>query len=648
MSTRNPTAFNTGLKVQQQVGQIPRKVSAEQESHRLREAQDLLHHLQGLLMGGETPATDVLSNALQKAEGLISQIALSSDMDSQTRKTFEDINALLVAARQLGRNKLIADRLQKISEESQKALQEVRGPEVSAAAKEATQNLNDFINNWRPLFYLLMSSRDFRQLILDSIRVSKRVIYRYTDDISDETSKKFVEGAQAKDIAVTAKDMAKQKGVPELSEEEWNTLQDDVQQVLSKLAKEPTYRDGIERIFSLLDTFQRYITQIPVDDAAVVPENIHARRVLDETEDLVASFSGRDNFEQFKYHLRILILQTQKNEKLQSYLNELKVFILKAKSEEVVRTEEFAQQSRDLASRGREIMREWREQEDLNRFFDSGRDMIDNIKNDEFLQILRHHAGVVQSDLSFVDTQGNVQVDTDLLSKLQSALLPVLADALKYIPVPKIQSKENDQEFWLDNVVLCSYDILPENIRFHLEADSEISIRDIEMKSNRTFLVIQLNKLRTELKDIEFYYKKKTFPSFEDRGRVTFRIKGEGSRLAFTYKLQQEPQDTMPKIKEGNVSFDISNLDIEFDKTTLQHPVMIPMLTSLFKTQIKNQIEKQVENNLNGFIGKLGEMITSSLTVMNRPFMSGIERARKAVKSTPLAQVYEKRREIME
>jgi len=493
---------------------------------------------------------------------------------------------------------------------------------------------------------LLTSSRDFRQLLLDTISISKRVIGSYGGDISQETSKKFVEGAKAKEIAGKVKEMAQQKGAPELSEEEWNILQDDVQRVLVLLAKEPTYRDGIERIFTLLDMFQRSVNQVPVSNAA--PEDIHVRRVLDETEDLVVSFSGRDTFERFKNHLRNLILQIQKNENLQSYLTELKEFILKTKSEEEIRSEDFKRRSKDLAYRGREFMRVLREQEDLDRFLNSAGDMIDNIKNDEFLQILRHHAGVVKSDLSYVDSQGNVQVDMDMLSKLQSSLLPILADALKYIPVPKIHSRDPDQEFWLDNVVLCSYDILPENIRFHLESDSEISLRDIEMKSSRTYLVIQLNRLRTELKDLEFYYKKKTFPGFEDRGRVTFRIRGEGSKLSFTYNLVQDPQDTIPKIREGYVSFDISDLSIEFDTSTLEHPVMIPMLTTLFKTQIRRQIERQVENNLNGFIDRLGKMITSSLTEINRPFMSGIERARKAVKTTQLAQVYEKRREIME
>jgi len=362
----------------------------------------------------------------------------------------------------------------------------------------------------------------------------------------------------------------------------------------------------------------------------------------------VASFSGRETFERFKYHLNNIIAQTQKNEKLHSYLNELKEFILKAKSEEQIRSEEFRHKSKDLAYRGRDYMREMKQQEDIDQFLNCARDMIDNIRNDELVQLLRHQAGVVRADLSYVDSQGNVQVDTDMLSKLQTAILPVLADALKYIPVPRIHSEDHNLEFWLDNIVLCSYDIVPENIRFHLESDSELSIQDIEVRSTHTSLVIQLNRLRTELKDIEFYFKKRTFPPFEDRGRVTFRIKGEGSRLTFTYKLIQDQHDETPRIRGGYASFDISDMSIEFDKSTLDHPVMIPMLTSLFKTQIRRQVEKKVEENLDGFMERMGGMMTSSLNEINRPFLSGIDRARKAVKSTQLSQVYEKRREIME
>jgi len=622
------------------------EVSPEQEVYRKREAEELLKKLQFLLMEGQTPALDILSEALTKVEELLAQTSRQSNIDTDTRKTLEDISALLLAARQTAKNKGIADKLQRIGEETQKALKTYK-PGVSGS--EVTQDLIEFMNTWRPVFYLLLSSRDFRQLILDSIRISKRVLYSYKDNISDEPTQKFVEGERPKEVAQQVKEEIKQMGSPELTDEEWERIQDDLQRVLATLSKEPTFRDGMERLFNLLDMFQRNLLQDrPMTSTGVpVPEDIHIRRAIGETEELISSFSGREILEHFKYFLGNLIRKAREDQKFHSYLCELKEFILKAKSEQEIKTEEFKRKSKDLARRGREIIREWKEN-DLRYFLDAANLLIENIKNDEYLQLLRHHAGVVQSDLSYTDTEGKLQVDTDMLTNLQKVLLPVMADALKYIPVPRIQSSDAYREFWLDKIVLCSYDIIPENIKFHLETDSSFSLQDIEVKGTHTYLVIQLNHLLTELKDVEFYYKKKTFPELEDKGRVNLRVKGQGARLTFTYNIEQNPQDKSPRIMKGHVDFDISDLDIEFDTSTIQHTVLVPMLTKIFKPQIKDKIEKEVEKNLGGFISKLGDLLTSNLAKANRPFLSGLEMAKKTIKSSELGQVYQKRREKLE
>jgi len=141
---------------------------------------------------------------------------------------------------------------------------------------------------------------------------------------------------------------------------------------------------------------------------------------------------------------------------------------------------------------------------------------------------------------------------------------------------------------------------------------------------------------------------KKTFPEFEDSGKVTFRIIGNGAKLTFTYTLRQDPEDTVPRIREGFASFDISDMDIEFDKTTLNHPHMVPMLSKVWKMQIRMEIEKEVEISLNAFMEKLGDRLMESLKGLNRPFLGGIETAKKAVKSAQLTQGYEKRREKLE
>jgi len=340
----------------------------------------------------------------------------------------------------------------------------------------------------------------------------------------------------------------------------------------------------------------------------------------------------------------------QTREDLHSYLNELKEFLLKTRSEEEIRSSEFIPKTRELAQRGRELIREFKDEDvsDFKPFLRAMNDMIENIKNDELLQVLRHHAGIVKSDLSYVDSEGKEQVDTNMLTKLQTALLPFLVNALKYIPVTRIEKSDRDREFWLDNIVLCSYDLIPENLRFHMESYSKISLRDIEVKSSRTHLVIELDRLLTELKDVEFFYKMKNFPHLEERGRVTFRIKGDGANLTFNYSLEQGSHDLVPRLKDGYASFDVSDMEIVFDTASLKYPVLVPMLTGLFKLQIKQEIERQVEKNLTGFIDNLGSMITESLSQYNRPILSKIAEAKKTIKSSPIVQVFEQRREILE
>jgi len=638
------TVFQTKEQKQQQL-----EVNPEQELHRQKEAQELFGRLKFLLTEGES--MDILSEALQKFESLSLQTSRQTDLDPGLKKTLEDIAVFLLSARQMAKNKGISERLLLIAEESQKALQQAgkKGvlPSVSTG-KEVTQDVMQFMDNWRPVFYLLVGSRDFRVLILDSIRIARRVLYSYTDSITDEASEEFIEGESAKQMAKNVKEQVKEKGTPEMTDEEWDRIQKDIQRVLALLTKEPAYQQGIEKIFTLLDMFQQTLLETPASPSKVLPKDIHIRKVVGEAEELVGAFSGKDTLEDFKFHLTNLIRKTKEHQDLHNYLNELKEFILKTKSEAEVRSEEFKSKSKELATRGRDLIRELKEDDDVKPFLDSANSMIENIKNDEFLQLLRVQAGIVQSDLSYVDTQGQLQLDTDMLTKLQRVLIPVLVDALKYIPVPKITSSDDWRDIILDNIVLCSYDIIPEKIRFHLETDSEFSLQEVKVKETHTFLVIQLNQLRTEIKNVEFYYKKKSFPSLEDSGRVTFRIKGEGAKLTLTYQIEQGPGDKVPRIKKGTASFDITDLEIDFDTTTIRHTILIPLLTNWFKVQIKNQIEEQVERNLKSWIDKLGDLMTSTIGQANRPFLAGLDIAKKTIKSNQLAQLYQKRREKLE
>jgi hypothetical protein len=291
-----------------------------------------------------------------------------------------------------------------------------------------------------------------------------------------------------------------------------------------------------------------------------------------------------------------------------------------------------------------------KDRNELEQFIDTVNQLIENIKNDEYVKELRMRAGLVRSDLTYVDNEGRTKIDVDMLVKLQAALMPVLADTFQKIHIPRVEHSDPRLDFWVDNVVLCGYDIFPDNIKFHIERETELSIRDIESKGSYTRLVIHLDKLRTEIKNIEFYFKKKTMPSLSDSGLVTFRIPENGADLGIYFAIEERPGEPHPRLSEGYAEFTIRKMDIEFDKSTLKHDVLLPMMIGLAKPTILSKIEKAVETNLSNALKQLGERMTLALGEINRPSLFGgkFGSVKETIKASDPAQVYAKRRVKLE
>jgi len=162
---------------------------------------------------------------------------------------------------------------------------------------------------------------------------------------------------------------------------------------------------------------------------------------------------------------------------------------------------------------------------------------LDNIQKDEFVSELCKHAGLVTSDLTCVDQDGRSHIDMDMLGKLRSVIVPILSETFKNIPIPRIEDSNKSRDFWVDNIFLSGYEVMPINVRFQIESESNLNLREVETKYSSTKMIITLTDIQTELKDLEFYYKKKKFPEMSDRGRVTVRLTGNGATLKMIFRV---------------------------------------------------------------------------------------------------------------
>jgi len=417
----------------------------------------------------------------------------------------------------------------------------------------------------------------------------------------------------------------------------WNNLNRDIQRVFIILAREPTYQEGIDNLFSLLNQFKK----------SLVSSNDKQSPIIKETEELVSSFTGPQIIEQFKLQLKELIHTIQHNPSLKEYFTNLKTFILTTKSEEEVKSEDFKKKTRKITLRGRKLMNQFAEKR-VKSFLKTSQQLIQHFEDDNFIQILRHQAGIIRSDLTYIDPDGKETIDTQMISNLQHVLFPFLADALKYIPIPRISRSNSKQEFWLDNIVMCIYDFIPENMYFHIESDSRVSLKDLAIKTSHTHLIIDLDHIITEIKDMEFYFKHKKRLILSDSGRVSVHFRNPGATLRMIFTIAQEPNEHIPKLIEGSAQFKISQMEIDLDKSTINHDILLPMLEKMCRKRIQNSIERAIENNLSRIIQQLAENINRALKAMNRKFAPSLGTARDIMKSSNVAQIIEKRRELIE
>jgi len=433
-----------------------------------------------------------------------------------------------------------------------------------------------------------------------------------------------------------------------ITDEEWNQIQDDYLRVLRTLGGHPNYQEGVQKIFDLFDLAYEQLKSPVSGGKSAANAELHAQRARIETEELFASLAGRDTFNYWLKSLKDLVRKIENDQKSRLFLQELKEFILSTKNAEKISNEEYKQKGRDLINRGREIIREYKYADELDEFFNRSDEFLTNLRNDETISVLRHHAGIVASDLSFVNKEGAVQVDMDMLGKLRDVIVPIMAESLKYIPLPRIEDSNESRDYWVDSIVLCGYDIIPENIRFKMYSDSEVSLRDVKTQHSDTRLEISLDHIRTELKNLEFFYHRKTFPELTEQGRATVRIGGKGASLKFVFKVEQTANDEVPKLKEGYADFHISKMDIDFDKKSLTHDVLVPLMTGMWNLQIQSRIEKAVEDNLTGLINNVADKLTTALVTLNRPFLAGVHQFGEVVGQKEFATAYHNRVQKLE
>jgi len=403
-----------------------------------------------------------------------------------------------------------------------------------------------------------------------------------------------------------------------ISDEDWNLLSDDLDNLLRKLNQNEEFRCGVQRLFKLGDAIVEDIQSSQVvmhrSGSGVSRSGERAaEEVQKEAKGLLSQFTGEDTLDRFLASVRKLITAVEVDERAKDWYSKFRETVLHVATSysDTSELNEF----RKLANEAREIFS--KHEDAVRAVLEGAREMLDNISNDKLLQRLKDSVATLSDDLYWEDKSGNRYFDVNVAGILGASISDVIKEQFKYLALPRIERHQDDYAFTLDNTVICAN--LPERIDFHIESDISINFAHLgDHSNNSVLLTAALKGIRARAEDMSFTYHKFTTPQFSEHGIMDMELVGDGADL--TLEFEMKPSANGKYVYSRTKShFDIMDLEIHFRKETLKHYIMVPLFTKVFKSSIIRRFQSSIEESLDEKLIVLGKQVTSILNDSPNP-----------------------------
>jgi len=406
-----------------------------------------------------------------------------------------------------------------------------------------------------------------------------------------------------------------------LKDEEWDELATELDNLFTLFAKHEDFRDSVPRLFALADSVSNNNRHMPKE----------ATEVQREAEELVAAFAGTEALDALIRSVRHLSYDLRQDEYALHWWAKFRKHMISATSD--YQGKEDLDKFRVLFRKGYKIYMYHRK--NVDRIVDRLSTVISNITNDKYVNRLQDSLSALSDDLVWKDKDGKRYMDRDATSQLASTISAVLKDQFKYFVLPKVEKSDKKQgSFSLDNIVLKA--TLPDLIKFHLETFAQINTADPLGKKldSELYMSASMKGITMVAPEIHFEYHGK----ISDSGIMSVTLPPPGANLTIDF-IMRPTYNTKAPLRGGNGKemlagfgsnlsyefvktkshFAISDLQIDYDKSTLSHSILTPMGTKHYKAQIIDRIETGVTQALDKQLNSLGEKVISMLNHLPNP-----------------------------
>lgn len=332
------------------------------------------------------------------------------------------------------------------------------------------------------------------------------------------------------------------------------------------------------------------------------------REVTRKLKKFVQSFVPGKSINNFIFYTNEFFKLVYNNAAINTYFNDVGDF-LKQFMNSNYQSIETVDQSRvrqldELLLRGDSLFLSFTNHYVIYRMMCEGIDILNAIKSDPLRKKLVDDTRIFVRDFIVYDAYGRASLNEEVVSQMRTLLLPLLKEQLYYIPIPRLEGTSEKLDFWVENLVFATGDILPENLRFDLNHSTMVDRTNMAIPASVTRIYLTLDNVKTNMKNVRFWYRKKTTPKITDEGFADVALGGRGIRIKLVILANfSSPQP----FKTESVKVDCDKLRIKIHDS--HHDFLYAVVLAFFKGRIKREMETKAEASVRSAFDKMNTQL---------------------------------------
>ncbi|CAJ0753689.1 15776_t:CDS:2, partial [Entrophospora sp. SA101] len=315
--------------------------------------------------------------------------------------------------------------------------------------------------------------------VAQQLREGTYPIAKNAAEISGEHIRDYSEGKKSLKEAVTDGASSLKTAVQEsvanyqLSKEQRDRLVTRFKNVMIEAHKNPEFQDAISELLDMISRVSQHTQEVTKQISETVTETT-SETIVDNSaiqiatknaKDLIENFANNRSLDPLISSLRELGTKVKTDQEMHNYFKDLQQFVVKSLHDtNFVQNNDYIEHGSRLIQDGRKILLE-KYNDITNRIQKEASTFNKAIQKDKTLSEWTNDFDNLISDL-FLDEKGRPTLVKDF-----AKIIPVFANKIQYVPLPRIENSDEEYDYAFDNFVLHLPEILPRHLHISLTSD---------------------------------------------------------------------------------------------------------------------------------------------------------------------------------